>query len=128
MFAEILKKRFLRFLVVGVINTLFSYTIYALLTFLGVHYSLSIFLANGLGVLFNFKTIGKFVFNVRENHFIFRFFLIYLVIYILSVLSVKFLLQIQVNKYLAGGLIALPMAILSFTLNKKFVFLEPRAH
>ena len=128
MFAEILKKRFLRFLVVGVINTLFSYTIYALLTFLGVHYSLSIFLANGLGVLFNSKTIGKFVFNVRENHFIFRFFLIYLVIYILSVFSVKFLLQIQVNKYLAGGLIALPMAILSFTLNKKFVFLEPRAH
>jgi len=128
MFAEILKKRFLRFLVVGVINTLFSYTIYALLTFLGVHYSLSIFLANGLGVLFNYKTIGKFVFNVQENRFIFRFFLIYLVIYILSVLSVKFLLQIQVNKYLAGGLIALPMAILSFTLNKKFVFFEPRAH
>jgi putative flippase GtrA len=127
MFVCALKKRFFRFLIVGIINTLFSFSIYALLTALGFHYSLSILLANGLGVLFNFRTISTYVFNVKDNHLIFKFSLISLIIYLLSVQSIKFLLHVQVNKYLAGAVIALPMAILSFFLNKLFVYKDPRS-
>jgi len=117
-----LRNKFLRFLIVGSINTLFSYTVYAILIFLRVHYSIAIFMANGLGVLFSFKTTGKLVFKSSDNRLIFKFIIVYAVIYLLSVSGVKILLDLSMNKYIAGALIALPMAIISFTLNKKFVF------
>jgi hypothetical protein len=40
----------------------------------------------------------------------------------MSVGSVKILLLIGLSKYTAGGLIALPMALIAFNLHKKFVF------
>ena len=116
-----LRNKFLRFLIVGSINTLFSTTIYAILIFLKAHYAIAILVAQVLGVLFNFKTTGKLVFESNDNKLIFRFFIVYVIVYLLSVSSVKILLIHNVNKYVAGILIAFPIAIISFTLFKKFV-------
>ena len=122
-----IKFRFIRFLFVGFINTLFSLTIYWILIFVGLHYSLAVFISNMLGVLFNYKTTGKLVFENSSNRLLIKFFAVYLFTYGLSVGSLKLLFLVHVDKYLAAALIALPMAGISFLLMKKFVFKNKNA-
>lgn len=119
---KLLELRFIRYLFVGALNTLFSLCVYWILVFLGVHYSLAVFISNTLGVLFNFKTTGKLVFSNSNNNLIFKFFLVYVVIYLLSVAGIKLLLYIGTDKYSSAVIVALPMAVISFFLHKHFVF------
>lgn len=114
--------QFLRFLVVGAVNTVFGYTVFAVLILLHLHYALAALLAQICGVLFNFKTTGTLVFKNKSNRLIFRFFGVYLVTYMLTVGLLKLFNLYGVNNLIAGAIIALPMASVSFLLNKKLVF------
>lgn len=116
--------RFLKFLAVGVLNTLFGYSLYALLIFIGLEVSLAILLGTIVGVLFNFKTTGTLVFGSRDNRKLFRFVGVYTLLYFVNVAGVKTLMAAGLNSYLAGAVLLAPMAILSFLLNRKLVFLE----
>ena len=56
-------------------NTLFGYSIFSILVFFKIHYSLALLIATILGVIFNFKTVGIIVFKDGKNStylFIFR--------------------------------------------------------
>lgn len=118
-------KKFIRFLFVGALNTLFGYLVYALFIFLGLHYSLAVFCSTILGILFNFKTIGVIVFNNNNNRLIFRFFAVYGINYILNVAGLTLLKFMgSDNMYINGLFLVLPLALLSFLLNKKYVFLK----
>lgn len=114
--------KFIKFLVVGGINTLFGYGVFALLIFLDSHYSLAAFISTFLGILFNFKTTGKFVFNSHDNSLIFKFFGVYGVTYLLNVLGLWVFNIFKVSNYIAGAILTIPMAFIAFLLNKKFVF------
>jgi putative flippase GtrA len=116
-------KRFIRFLFVGALNTAFGYSLYAVFIFLGLHYSIAVFFSTILGILFNFKTIGILVFKNGNNRLIHRFFAVYAVNYILNVSFLKiFKTAGMENMYINGLILVLPLAVLSFILNKKFVF------
>jgi putative flippase GtrA len=115
-------RRFVTFLFIGFVNTVFGYSMYALFMFLGMHYSLAVLAGTILGVLFNFKTTGKFVFNVSNNKLLFRFIGIYAVTYVLNVAALRIFDYYRYNLYLAGLLLILPMAAISFALQRKFVF------
>ena len=117
-----LTPQFLKFLVVGGLNTLFGYSVFALFIYLGLHYALASLLSTVLGVLFNFKTTGTLVFKNRDNSLIFRFFGVYGVVYACNVLLLKLLGGSGFNMYWAGALAIAPLALLSFVLNKLFVF------
>lgn len=118
-------KKFIRFLFVGVLNTLFGYSIYALFIFIGLHYSLAVFFSTILGILFNFKTIGILVFKNNDNSLIFRFFGVYAINYILNVSALTLLkFSGSDNMYINGLIVVFPLALLSFILNKKFVFVK----
>ena len=119
---DLIQNQFLRFLVVGGINTLFGYSVYALFLFLGVHYSLAAVLATIMGVLFNFKTTGRIVFNNRNNWLLFKFIGVYAVTCLVNILALKIFNYYHVDLYLAGFLLLLPSALLAFFLNKQFVF------
>lgn len=114
--------QFLRFLVVGGINTIFGYTVYAVLILLNLHYALAALLSQICGVLFNFKTTGTFVFKNRNNRLIFKFFGVYAITYFLTIGLLKLFTIYGVNNLIAGAIIVLPMALVSFTLNKRLVF------
>jgi len=60
MISSIVSNKFIRFLIAGAINTLFSTAVFTLLIFLKLHYSMALLIAAILGILFNFKTTGKF--------------------------------------------------------------------
>lgn len=111
-----------RFLVVGGLNTLFGYSLFALFIFAGLHYSLAVFVSTALGVLFNFKTTGSIVFKHNNNALLFRFVLGYGVIYALNVGLLKVLSVSGFNMYAGGAMLLLPMALVSYFLNSRLVF------
>jgi len=119
-----LNNRFIRFLLVGGLNTAFGYSAYAILIYLHVHYSLAALMGMILGVLFNFKTTGRLVFNNKNNWLLFKFLGVYAIIYAINTASLKVFNVFKVDMYLAGAAMLLPMAAIAFILNKNLVFKE----
>ncbi|KRE75861.1 GtrA family protein [Paenibacillus sp. Soil750] len=119
----ILKSKFVKFLVVGGINTVFGYSLFALFIYFNFHYAIATLCATVIGIFFNFKTIGSIVFKSKNNNLLFRFFIVYGFVYLLNIL-LMFLLNSLVNDnhYVSGAMTVFPLAILSFLLNKKYVF------
>jgi putative flippase GtrA len=113
---------FFRFLAVGGINTVFGYAVFAVFTLIGLHYVLAALLATICGILFNFKTTGTLVFKNRDNRLIFRFFGVYLITYSLMIGFLKLFDMAGVIPLVAGAIIALPLAVVSFLLMRKLVF------
>ena len=112
----------LRFLVVGGINTAFGYGVFALFILIGLHYVWAALLGQICGVLFNFKTTGTIVFHNKNNWLLFRFFGVYLITYLLNIGLLKVFDMFGVGSLVAGAIILLPMAAVSFLLMRKFVF------
>jgi putative flippase GtrA len=117
-----LSKRFMRFILIGILNTAFGYSLYALLIFLGLRFDLAILISTICGVLFNFKTTGTFVFNNRRNNLIFRYFGVYSIIYLLNVVYVWLMLKSDINSYLAQAFVMPVLAVLSYAIQRNFVF------
>lgn len=117
--------RLLRFFVVGAINTLFSYLVYALLILLGMHYSLATLISTVLGVIFNFFTTGRIVFRSMDNKRFIMFVLVYAFTYFVNILLLSWLVDgASMDELLAGALVTLPVALLSYSLNSKLTFRE----
>jgi GtrA-like protein. len=119
--AKELKRLFL-FFVVGGINTIFGYSLYALLLFLHFHYALASLLATVGGVLFNFKTTGIIVFQNHDNRLLYKFVGVYCITYSVNVGCLRIFAAYGTNMYLAGAVLVVPVALLSYSLLKKFVF------
>lgn len=113
---------FLRFLVVGGINTVFAYSVFALFILIGLHYVLASLLTLICAVLFNFKTTGTLVFKNRDKRLIFRFFGVYLIYYFMIIGLLRLFDMAGVTPLVAGAIIVLPMAVVTFLLMRKLVF------
>ena len=117
------ESKFIKFILVGILNTMVGYSLFAFFIFLNIHYSLAVLFSTVLGVLFNFKTIGKIVFDSSDNSLIFKFISVYTIIYLLNI---SFLWIFRYygfeNMYINGFVLLAPFAIVSFFLNKKYVF------
>lgn len=128
---EVLKKldyTFVRFILVGVVNTAFGVGMYCLFIYLGVSYHLSVLFSTILGVLFNFKTIGMFVFKNRDNRLLLKFIVSYVVVYVINVGVIHLFLVITAFGEYFAGIMATPLvAIISFILQKKFVFISHKS-
>jgi len=114
--------RFIRFLFVGGINTLFGYFVFSVFILLQIHYSIASLLATILGVLFNYFTTGRIVFNNSDSKLLIKFFGVYGITYLINLLFLKIFDSYQVNMLVAGAILIFPMAFLSYFLNKTFVF------
>lgn len=126
--AAVSNPQFSRFLLVGAVNTTFGYGLFALLTWTGLPYPLAIGLATLGGIAFNFQTIGKLVFKGTKGPIgsrLWRFVCVYSVVYLINLCSVAGLLFSGVGIYLANGLMILPLAVLTYILQRKFVFTAP---
>lgn len=114
--------RFIRFLFVGGLNTLFGYFVFSVFILLQIHYSIASLLATILGVLFNYFTTGRIVFNNSDSKLLIKFFGVYGITYLINLLFLKIFDSYQVNMLVAGAILIFPMAFLSYFLNKTFVF------
>lgn len=119
---NVLDIRFFRFLIVGTINTGFSYGIYALLLFAGIEYKLANFGSLLAGIVFSFKTQGKFVFRNTNNRLFFRFVFCWIIIYIFNIFLIGKLIAIDFNAYQAGAIALVPVTLFSYFVQKMIVF------
>lgn len=116
------KPKFFRFLIVGLVNTAFGYGLFAALTWLGLSYPLAIGLSTIAGIAFNFQSTGRLVFDGAPWQRIWRFVSVYALLYCLNVGSLSWLLTKELDIYLANALLIVPLAVLSYLLQRKFVF------
>ena len=115
---------FVKFALVGILNSLFGYSLFALLLWLKFHYSIAITLATIIGIVFNFYTTGRIVFKNNNNLLIFKFLLVYVFTTVLSIFILFLADKAKLNLYYAGFVLSVIMALGSFILQKVFVFKE----
>jgi putative flippase GtrA len=116
--------KIIKFLGAGLLNTVFGYAVYAALLFLNAPYLAALFVATIAGVIFNYFSFGRMVFNGRGGWLVFgKFVAAYALIYglnavLLSGLTNYFLL----NPYL-GQVICIPLSVmLSWLLMNHWVY------
>ncbi|WP_084068646.1 GtrA family protein [Paraburkholderia heleia] len=112
----------LRFLIVGGINTVFGYSVFAVLTWFGMRYPLAIGLATVAGVSFNFQSIGRLVFGGAPRSRFWRFVGVYCLVYLFNLGGVRLLLAAGASVYVANAVVLLPLSLIAFLLNRRFVF------
>lgn len=116
--------RIFRFLIVGILNTIFGYAIYAFLLFVNVPYLIALFIATVAGVIFNYFSFGRLVFQSLGGRFVFvKFVIAYAIVYLVN----AFILEILTQKFLydpyVGQVICIPISvILSWTIMNKWVY------
>ena len=113
---------FVKFILVGILNTAFGYLVFAALLYFGLHYTLAVVLSTIAGVIFNFKTTGTLVFKNNNNKLIFKFVAVYALTCIIGIMVLRLAELVNVNLYLAGMVSTGICAIIAFILNKNWVF------
>lgn len=120
--------RIFRFFLIGGLNTVFGFMVYSLLIILNLHYALASLCSTIIGIIFNFFTTGYIVFSNKNFSLIFRFIGVYGVVYLINLGFLKFFHYLQFNMVWAGAILLIPMAIISYFLNRQFVFIDKRNH
>lgn len=141
-----LDKKFIKFLFVGALNTLFGYLMYIIFISTPLKREWALLCAYVAGVLWNFKTTGSLVFKVNNNKLIFKFVASYVFTYFVNLFALNFLAKIQfgetianffldlfnltspiaLGKYIDQLFVIFPIAMLSFTIFKFWVFKEQK--
>ena len=121
------ERKFVKYLFVGFMNTVFSYVIYAICVTILSRPTLSRAVSYVIGILFNFQTTGRIVFKNKNNTLIFKFFLSYLTTFFINRYFLDMLVStFHVDKYLSQAILVFPIAMISFMLLKHFVFVESK--
>jgi putative flippase GtrA len=116
---------------VGGVNTAFGYGVFALIILLNRHFRvcspeaelvLAPLISQICGILFNFKTTGTIVFRNRNNRLILRFFAVYSITYLLNYGLLRLFESFGIGRLVSGAIIVLPLALLAYFLNKRYVF------
>lgn len=119
-------RQFVVFVMAGVMNTAFGYSIFALLVFLGMHYVLAVLGSTIVGIIFNFFTLGRLVFQNNNNSLFSKFLLLYGILYLVNISIVSILNLIISNLYINGAIAIMTCAMLSFFVNKYYVFKDTK--
>jgi len=119
---RMLNSQLLRFMLVGGLNTVVGYALFAVFVWIGLPYPAAIGLATVLGVTFNFQSTGRLVFGGARLSQLGRFVAVYGFVYLLNVGSVALLLRAGLNVYVANAVVLVPLALLAFVLQRRFVF------
>lgn len=115
-------KIIVRFLLVGILNTLFSYSVFSLLVFFDIKADTSLLISYIFGIAFNFSTFSRLVFESSGYNKKEKFIIVYIFLYLLNVLLLNLMQLLITNLYFCQFILLLPMAATTYYLNSKFVF------
>jgi putative flippase GtrA len=122
MLGSLTKNQYIRFIITGIINTIFGYSIFSLFIFMAFEYKMAIAISTIAGILFNYNSFKRIVFNNSDSGGLIRFTLIALCIYFLNIQGVAIFLSYGFNIHTSFVLIFLPTTIINYLLLKFFVF------
>ena len=115
-------RQVVRFLAVGVLNTAFGYAIFAAGVLAGLPSGIALAIAMVIGVIFNFFTLGRLVFDSRDPTRLPRFVGVYALSYVVNLLLLRLWEGAGVGPLLAQ-LACLPVTVsLTFVLMRFLVF------
>jgi len=115
---------FYKYLLIGGVNTVFGYCVFAFLLFFGIHYSLAVLVATILGVLFNFQSYGRLVFQAHSWNLLGRFVFVYTSIYLVNITLLLVFDLFVSNLYISGAMTTPVIAYLGYILNKRYVWIK----
>ena len=119
---NLLTLEFVRFLLVGVLNTAFSYGVYASLLYVGLPYVVANLGALLLGIAFSFRTQGRLVFGNSSGRLLQRFAACWGAIWLVNVLLIALLVRAGLSAYAAGAVALVPSTVFSYFVQKILVF------
>lgn len=109
--------RFVKFLVVGVVNTAFGFAVYAvLLRLFGLPWQGALALSYVLGILWNFGTHGRIVFGTRGLGRLPAYVAAYVLLFFLNRWALQAAIAAGLSDLWAQALLVLPMAMVAFVL------------
>ena len=120
--SKLQKSRPLRFLLTGVVNTLFGFIVYSLLIVSGASVWIAVLTSMLTGIAFNFITTGGYVFKDLSHKRLPRFVILYLVIFVINIGMLDQLGVWIENKILLQAIITPPLAMISYVLMTRFVY------
>jgi putative flippase GtrA len=120
-----LSPSFLKFLVVGVTNTLGGYAFYAVLIALGVNYAVALTLEYVAGFAYGFLLNKRWTFQAQgeSGQQAWRYVALYALIYVLNITLLMLLVERwALSPYLAQILLLGFLTLLSFVVQKRWIF------
>lgn len=106
--------KLIKFGLVGVLNTVFGYLVYAALVLLGVIPGIALALAYVIGVAWNYMTHAKLVFKSQRGHGVVGYIGIYVLIYLGNATLLQMAMSAGVSPLLAQAGLAVLFAGISF--------------
>jgi putative flippase GtrA len=120
-------RQFIKFLIVGGINTLVGYSLFATFILLGIASGTALIAANGLGTLFNFASTGRVVFKSSATALLPRFVTVCVGQCIVNLSLLRSLENIGIPSLLAQAMLLPFLAVLTFVGLRQFVFTGGRS-
>jgi putative flippase GtrA len=119
---ELLDQRFVRFLLIGLLNTCVGYGLYAGFVLMGLDPVTAMSVAFCLGVGFNFVSTGRVVFSSTDVWRFPRFVLAYGIVYVANLLLLKMFLSFGLHSLAAQALSLPAVVVCTFLILRYFVF------
>ena len=129
MLKNIFETKEFRFLLVGILNTLVGYGLYALFLSLHINYLIANTMSTILGIIHSYLWNRFFTFKSKEKagKEIVKFFFVYLISYLIGCVTLYiFKNKLNIDVYLAGLLNLVITTIISFFGHKYFSFKEKK--
>lgn len=124
--APLLRAQFVRYLIVGGANTGFSLFVYWTMLWLGFTVPLASMASLIIGILVSFAMQSHFVFDDRRLRNLLPYLVVWGVLYAFNLGVIELLMHEGMNAYLAGLLSAPATVLLSYFLQRSFVFRRRR--
>jgi putative flippase GtrA len=120
--APLLRPQFMRFLAVGAANTGFSTLVYWAMLWAGLAVPLASLVSLVVGILISFTTQSRFVFDNRDPRKLPPYFIVWSILYAFYLGMTWLLMRCGLDAYAAGFLSTPATVLLSYFLQKAFVF------
>jgi len=125
MLKKIFDSRVVRFIFVGSLNSLFGFTVFSVIAYMGGQTWKALLGGNVAGIAFNFLTTGGIVFRDLSMKCLLRFIVAYLSLFLFNLGAIELLTDvIQIDRIFVQALLTLPMAIMSWFIMSRLVFLS----
>ncbi len=115
-------RTFVRFLIAGMLNTLFGFLAYSLAILSGLEVWLALLAGVAAGIVFNFVTTGGYVFRDLSLRRFPKFFASYILVYLANFGLIKLLAPWIPHPITAQAIVTLPAALASYWLMSRWVF------
>lgn len=120
--APLLRPQFMRYLAVGAANTGFAILVYWAMLWAGLAVPLASLASVIVGILISFTTQSRFVFDNRDPWKLLPYFIVWSILYAFNLGLIWLLMRCGLDAYAAGFLSTPATVLLSYFLQRAFVF------